>query len=147
MLTIDKTSGEPAYLQLIRQIKRDVVLGIRRAGDRLPTIVELAEALNLAKPTVGQAIMELQKQGVIETRKSQGSFVLPPSTELLDEFARAQLAPAILECKRIGLAGGKIEALFAEILAAQFVERNKERDRRVGDRDDAGERRGTKRKR
>ncbi len=109
--------------------------------------MELAEALNLAKPTVGQAIMELQKQGVIETRKSQGSFVLPPSTELLDEFARAQLAPAILECKRIGLAGGKIEALFAEILAAQFVERNKERDRRVGDRDDAGERRGTKRKR
>lgn len=123
MLTIDRTSDVPIYLQIVNQIKKDVVLGIRRPGDRLPTIDELSKSLSAARPTVGQAFSALQHEGVIETRKLHGSFVQAPSDELILWYARSLLGPTIQDLKRLGLSGSRIEKLFLDIMKVQFVER------------------------
>ncbi|MBT9260101.1 MAG: GntR family transcriptional regulator [Clostridiales bacterium] len=67
--------GVPIYEQVIRQVKRLIVRGLLKPGDRLPSVRELASQI-LANPnTVAKAYQELERQGVIVTAVGRGAFV------------------------------------------------------------------------
>jgi GntR family transcriptional regulator/MocR family aminotransferase len=74
-LAVDKSSAEPAYEQISRQIEDLVRQGLLGPGARIPSIRQLAQRLGLANSTVAIAYDELAARRVIETRRGSGTFI------------------------------------------------------------------------
>jgi GntR family transcriptional regulator len=75
MFQIRATSGEPIYLQLMRQVKHAVATGALAPGERMPTVRDLAGTLLVNPNTVARAYRDLEREGVLETAPGRGSFV------------------------------------------------------------------------
>ncbi len=65
----------PIYRQIMRQVTDAVAGGRLRTGEKLPSQRELAEQLVVSPLTVKKAYDELERQGLIQTRRGRGTFV------------------------------------------------------------------------
>jgi DNA-binding GntR family transcriptional regulator len=74
---IDRSSYEPAYIQLVNILKRAIASGQYQAGDQLPTEAELCAAYDVSPMTVRRAISMLLDQGAVSTTRGRGTFVQP----------------------------------------------------------------------
>ncbi|HZY42547.1 MAG TPA: GntR family transcriptional regulator [Anaerolineae bacterium] len=75
--SIDRTSYEPAYIQLVNILRHSVASGVFRPGDQLPSEAQLCERYSVSPMTVRRAINMLADQGVISTAQGRGCFVKP----------------------------------------------------------------------
>lgn len=74
----------------------DIVKGLYKPGEKLPTENELAKTFNTSRPTIGRAMRELQQKGLITRRQGQGTFVLQsskPSKNTLGLLIHWQIRP------------------------------------------------------
>jgi GntR family transcriptional regulator len=74
-LRLDTRSPVPLYRQMVEQVRRLLALGAFAAGDRFPTVRELADRAQVNRNTAARAISELERLGVVRTRVGQGTFV------------------------------------------------------------------------
>lgn len=72
---LDLQAGMPVYRQILDQIKYYVASGILKAGDRLPSIRELAQTLAVNPTTVVRVYADLEHEGVVEMQHGRGAFV------------------------------------------------------------------------
>jgi DNA-binding GntR family transcriptional regulator len=72
---IDKDSYEPAYMQLVNIIKKQIAHGIFRPGDQLPSESQLCKQHQVSPMTVRRAINILIDQGIASTVQGRGTFV------------------------------------------------------------------------
>ena len=86
----------PIYVQIVDSIKRDIVTGELKPGDRLSSVRERAEALTVNPNTVQRAYQELERERVSETRRGMGSFIV--ERESLIEGLKSEMAESILDC-------------------------------------------------
>lgn len=75
MVSIDPRDPTPIYAQLDRGLRAAIATGRLRIGDQLPTVRQLAVDLQVNANTVARVYSELERAGVIETRRGVGSFV------------------------------------------------------------------------
>lgn len=75
LVSIDPRDRTPIYAQLERALRAAIASGRLAAGDRLPTVRQLAVDLRVNANTVARVYAELERAGVIETRRGVGSFV------------------------------------------------------------------------
>lgn len=89
--SVDKTAPESAYMQIYRQLREDIVSGLLRTGDKLPSKRLLAGELGVSLVTVEHAYALLCDEGYVSSRERSGFFVsfggaarpaLPPSPAL-----------------------------------------------------------------
>lgn len=74
-ITINARDGIPIYLQIVNQVKHLVASGRLEAGDELPAIRTLAEQLVVNPNTVARAYRELEQAGIVEKRRTAGTFI------------------------------------------------------------------------
>jgi GntR family transcriptional regulator len=65
----------PLYAQLTRAIRFAVTTGRLKIGEQLPTVRQLAVELRINANTVAKVYAELERSGVVETRRGVGTFV------------------------------------------------------------------------
>jgi GntR family transcriptional regulator len=65
----------PIYAQLERAIRLAIATAQLDVGDRLPTVRQLAVDLRINANTVAKVYGELERDGVLETRRGVGTFV------------------------------------------------------------------------
>ncbi|HEY3875318.1 MAG TPA: GntR family transcriptional regulator [Candidatus Kapabacteria bacterium] len=73
--SIDAASALPIYAQVERGIRQGVATGILRVGDQLPTVRELAVMLRINANTVAKVYRDLERVGLLETRRGVGTFI------------------------------------------------------------------------
>src|ERR687897_1142656 len=98
---ISPTDGVPIYLQIVNQVKYLVSSGRLAAGEELPPIRALAEQLLVNPNTVARAYRELELAGVVEKRRTAGTYVSGAASKL----ARRE---------RLKIVGERVDALLAE---------------------------------
>jgi GntR family transcriptional regulator len=74
-LHISTTDGVPIYLQIVNQIKYLAASGRLSPGEELPAIRVLAERLLVNPNTVARAYRELEAAGIVEKRRTAGTYV------------------------------------------------------------------------
>jgi GntR family transcriptional regulator len=75
MFTVNPSSGQPLYLQLIQQIRHAIDTGVLQVGDALPGIRTLAEQLVVSPNTIVKAYSELEHEGLLDLRHGSGAYV------------------------------------------------------------------------
>src|SRR5580765_2500679 len=80
-VSIDPRDATPIYAQLERGFRAAIASGRLRSGDQLPTVRQLAVELRVNANTVARVYAELERAGVIETRRGVGSFISATPTE------------------------------------------------------------------
>ena len=72
---LDHSSQEPLYLQVIEDIRRDIASGLYRAGEKIPSELELGDIYRVSRITVRNAVKVLEKEGLLIKRQGKGTFV------------------------------------------------------------------------
>ena len=75
-IQIDSKSREPITEQLLRQIREQIASGILRVNEKLPSVRELADKLNISRFTTGRVYDELDREGMIRKNGEHGCFVV-----------------------------------------------------------------------
>jgi GntR family transcriptional regulator len=105
---IATTDGVPIYVQIVNQIKYLVASGRLSPGDELPAIRVLAEQLIINPNTVARAYRELELAGIVEKRRTAGTYVSDQGSPL----ARRE---------RVKILTQRIDALLAEARQMDFA--------------------------
>jgi GntR family transcriptional regulator len=104
LINLDLSDERPIYQQIVDEVRRALVLGTLAPEDPLPSVRALAAELRVNPNTVQQAYRELERAGIIYTRRGQGTFAAPPSgpgeRELL---IRDVAARALRDARRYGI--------------------------------------------
>ena len=122
---LDGRSGVAPYLQLIRQVRQALRLGLLQEGDRLPTVKEVSGALAINPNTVLKAYRELEYEGLVAARPGIGTF----ATKTLSDAsvaAHQDLSQDLLAWYRKARAAGldteSIEALIQQTVRSAIQE-------------------------
>src|SRR5712672_1999898 len=75
VVSIDPSDATPIYAQLERGFRAAIATGRLVPGDQLPTVRQLAVELQINANTVARVYAELERAGVIETKRGVGSFI------------------------------------------------------------------------
>lgn len=106
-IIISNTKEEPIYLQIVNQIKEQIIKGELAESEPLPSIRSLAKELNISVITTKRAYDELEKEGFIVTVPGKGSFVAPINHDMLREAklktVEEKLTEAVTQAKYAGL--------------------------------------------
>lgn len=74
LIDLDLSDGRPLYQQIVDEVRRAVAQGALAADDPLPSVRTLALELRVNPNTVQQAYRELERAGVVYSRRGQGTF-------------------------------------------------------------------------
>ena len=93
MIQLNYRDSKPIYEQIKEGLRRLVVTGALSAGEKLPSVRELASQLAINPNTIQRAYRELENEGYIYTLVGKGTFVAENSNidntrekELLQDF-------------------------------------------------------------
>ncbi len=98
-MPFQKIQTEKLSIAVVRQIELLILRGILRPGERLPSERELAERMGVSRPSLRDAIAELQEQGLLTAKAGSGIFVA--------EVLGSAFSPALIR-----LFGSHEEAVF-----------------------------------
>ncbi len=117
MITIDRSSRTSIQEQLLEQIRFRIASGFYKVQDTLPSTRKLAEQLDISFHTVRKVYQQLEREGLLESRRGSGFFVrerLPPSKSERMEHGAAVVQDALQRLIGLGLSEVEIDYLFQE---------------------------------
>lgn len=79
---LNSVSPVPIYRQILDQIRYQIAGRALRAGDRLPSVRELAKQLAANQNTILKVYDQLAAEGLIERKRGDGTFVAKPGPTL-----------------------------------------------------------------
>ena len=119
----------PLYAQLTRAIQFAIAIGRLRVGEQLPTVRQLAVELRVNANTVAKVYAELERSGVLETRRGVGTFVCARHFEAR---SRQDQQEVLAEFVDRFVEEGEAMGFLLDDLLNQLQRRKKEMKKNVG---------------
>lgn len=116
MISIDPRNHTPIYEQIVRGVRDAIDAGVYRSGEMLPSLRALALELRVNPNTVQRAYEQLERSGVIESRRGVGMFVASPKTLAVNSAAEKRVVRAFRE----GVRAARSAAMPPEQIRALF---------------------------
>jgi GntR family transcriptional repressor for pyruvate dehydrogenase complex len=88
-MPFQKIVAEKISSAVARQVEELILQGVLRPGDRLPAERELAETMDVSRPTLREALADLEARGLVVTRPGGGTFIA--------EVLGSAFAPPLIE--------------------------------------------------
>jgi GntR family transcriptional regulator len=129
-LRIDPRSAQPLFEQIAFAVKEAVARGELQAGQKLPSVRELAQDLAINPNTVVRAYDALTRDGVVVRRQGAGCFVTGRTSALNGRERRRQLdelvGRMVTEAFHLGFSAEDVRAATDEALAEMRFSNRKE---------------------
>ncbi len=97
LFQINPADPTPLYAQLERAIRLGIATGRLLADTQLPTVRQLAVDLSVNVNTVAKVYRDLERAGVLETRRGVGTFIKSPQSEAMPAAERKRLLKDLAE--------------------------------------------------
>ena len=120
-MTFEFDPNRPIYLQIVEEVKKRAVRGQYPPGVQLPSLRDMARSMSVNPNTMSRAYMELEREGFIEARRGQGSFVTEETGRIeaeRRELARGARDRFVAELRELALDIEQVEQLLREIREA-----------------------------
>ena len=119
-LFINPYTGIPLYIQIAEQIKKAVFAGVLQEGEQLPTVRQLALELLINPNTVVRAFQELEREGMITTRRGSGTFIAPVAKKLKktqkEEGIKRKIQELLAEARFMRIEKDALKEIFLQEL-------------------------------
>lgn len=109
-------------------IKREIVTGKLKAGDKIPSVRELAVELQINPNTVQRTFQELEREAIVETRRGLGRYVTSEESKIMrikKEMAGDLLERFIHGMQELGFSSEDIASIVAEAVQDGANESNR----------------------
>ncbi|MBT2292588.1 GntR family transcriptional regulator [Paenibacillus albidus] len=94
-MKIEFDNNLPIYLQIMNYLKGEIVTGKLGPGDKIPSVRELAGELQINPNTVQRTFQELEREGIVETRRGMGRYVTQEEEKIM--MIKKEMAKDILD--------------------------------------------------
>ncbi len=68
-------NDRPIYLQLMERIQHDIISGVYKPGDKIPSVRDLALDAAVNPNTMQKALSELEQNGLVYSQRTSGRFI------------------------------------------------------------------------
>lgn len=95
----------PIYLQLLEQLQLRIICGVYKAGDRLPSVRDLAEEAAVNANTMQRALTELEQAELVYAQRTAGRFITEDQRKIdavRASFARKHAATYLEGMRKLG---------------------------------------------
>ena len=128
MISLNYLDSRPIYEQIKDGLRKLIVTGALRTGEKLPSVRALATQLSINPNTIQRAYNELEGEGYIYSVPGKGSFAAGNTGA--DEARRKELTEKLrelaAELKYLGVTGEELAALVSE--APEISGQNREKE-------------------
>ena len=107
---VDPELDVPIYQQLVDRVRVSIKKGLLKAGQKLPTVQEMADMLAVARGTIKRAYDELEREGLVEKVQGRGTFVCyqPGNSGSRKEQAMAAIDSLLDKLEEMGFSAGEV---------------------------------------
>mgnify|MGYP001135591228 FL=1 len=112
MFVIDLMSRVPVYEQIINQVEEKILIGVLKAGDKMPSVRSLSIELSINPNTIQKAYTELDRKQLIVTVPGKGAFVSDKASEVILTASRDRLTELASMVKQMHFAGIRKEEII-----------------------------------
>lgn len=112
-------SDRPIFAQIVERIQMDIVSGVFKPGDKLPSVRDLAGEAAVNPNTMQKAFTELERTGLVFSQRTSGRFITEDKTmiaELRNNLAREKVEELIRHMKNLGFSNEEILSLMETII-------------------------------
>jgi DNA-binding transcriptional regulator YhcF (GntR family) len=112
----------PIYLQLMDEIKGRIAAGRLGPGEKIASIRELAAFYAVNPNTVQRALAELEREGLLSTKRASGKTVTEDAgmiRDLRSALASGQVEALLSAMESLGFSPGETRELFDRALTAR----------------------------
>ena len=113
----DLDNDRPIYLQLMERIQQDIIAGVYKPGDKLPSVRDLAVEAAVNPNTMQKALSELERSGLVYAQRTSGRFITEDEQMLKDmkkEQASRHIAEFIEKMRSLGFRDEETLSLIEE---------------------------------
>lgn len=99
------TSDRPVFIQIIEKLKLDIITGVYKPGDKLPSVRDLAGEAAVNPNTMQRAFSELERDGLVYTMRTSGRFITEDEKMiqgLKEQMAVNAIAEFLSNMERLG---------------------------------------------
>jgi GntR family transcriptional regulator len=121
-LRIERGSAVPISRQIAQQVAALCAAGSLAPGDRLPSVRELARDLGVNQNTILRVYERLCRDGLLDMRHGQGTFVALQARANASPGQRARLVEELRQLARQGISLGLSSEQFHELVAIALDE-------------------------
>jgi GntR family transcriptional regulator len=117
-MTEEFDTSKPIYMQLVERINKQIVRNELGLGEKLPSIREMAVQSGVNPNTVQRTYNELERMGIVETRRGQGTFVTENKEvikHLREQLKNEIMSDFVRNMKQLGFTLDEIIASLTDI--------------------------------
>ena len=110
-------SGLPIYIQIVEIIKTRIVTGDLKAGEKLPSVRDLATELKVNPNTIQRSYGELEREKIVFTQRGMGTFVTEEEKTLdclRETMAKEKIKSFIEDMKKLDYSSEEISEIIKE---------------------------------
>lgn len=112
-------SDRPIFSQIVERIQLDIVSGVYKPGDKLPSVRDLAGVASVNPNTMQKAFTELERTGLVYSQRTFGRFITEDTTmisELKNRLAREKVIGLIKHMKKLGFSKKEMISFFESLI-------------------------------
>lgn len=112
-------SDKPVYMQIVDEIKARIISGEYTAGQRIPSVRELAEEARVNPNTMQKALSETERQGLIFSMRTSGKYITNDEikiAELKSDTAKGECEAFISRMSKLGFSKNEILTIISDII-------------------------------
>lgn len=116
---MDFEDNVPIYLQIVVLIKKRIIQGLLKPGDKIPSVRELAEEVKVNPNTISRAYQELERDKITETKRGMGTFISGDENMMeviRSEFSASMVTRFIRDMRETGFSDEEILKLLASAI-------------------------------
>ena len=107
------------YLQIARMLEDDILRGVYREEEQVPSTNELARGYNINPATAAKGVNILVDEGILYKRRGIGMFVAPGAREKIlakrrSAFAQGHIVPLLAEARSLGITKEELLKMIEE---------------------------------
>ena len=112
-------SDRPIFIQIIEKIQMDIISGVYKPGDKLPSVRELAVEASVNPNTMQKALSELERTGLVYSQRTSGRFITE-DTKMIDdiksEMAREIISQFLENMQKLGFQKDETVSLMKQTI-------------------------------
>ncbi|MCR4868636.1 DNA-binding transcriptional regulator YhcF, GntR family [Lachnospiraceae bacterium C10] len=113
------SSDRPIFQQIIEHMELEIVQGVYKPGQKLPSVRELAMQATVNPNTMQRALSEMERMGLMHSERTSGRFITEDVgmiKELKKELAGSEITRFLEQMRRLGYSGEEMLEVLREEL-------------------------------